>query len=79
MLPLVLLMSGRFHENTKNILNDGNSLPNDAAMPPRNMDLQYRELLNARKGVSSELYRVKCTNFKPAGNVIKCDCSHFSK
>jgi hypothetical protein len=62
MLPLVLLMSYGFHENTKNILNDGNSLPNDAGMPPGNMDRQYRELLNAGTGVSSEIYRVKCTN-----------------
>lgn len=55
MLPLVLLMSCRFHENTKNIRNDGNSLPNDGAMPPGNMDLQYRELLNVGTGVRSEL------------------------
>jgi len=55
MLPLVLLMSYRFHENTKNILNAGNSLLNDAAMPPGNMDLQYQELLNVGTGVSSEI------------------------
>jgi len=48
-------MSYRFHENTKNILNDGNSLPNEAVMPPGNMDLQYRELLNVGTGVRSEL------------------------
>jgi hypothetical protein len=55
MLPLVLLLSYIFHENTKNIRNEGNSLPKDAAMPPGNMDLQYRELLNVGTGVRFEL------------------------
>jgi hypothetical protein len=55
MLPLVLLLSYSFYDNTKNIRNYGNSLPNDAAMPSGNMDLQYRELLNVGTGVSFEL------------------------
>ena len=55
MLPLALLMSCSFHENTKNILNDGNSLSKDATMPPGNMDFQYRELLNVGTGANSEL------------------------
>ena len=33
----------------------GNSLPKDVTMPPRNMDLLYRELLNVGTGVRSEL------------------------
>jgi hypothetical protein len=33
----------------------GNSLPKDVTMPPGNVDLQYRELLNVGTGVSSEL------------------------